>query len=239
MVARYDAFADEYERLIRAGQPVIELSYRWILDSLGEIKNQRILDVGAGEGELARRLAERGALVLALDVSPVLVDKARARDPLGRVSWQVDDATVLATVGAGVDVVVMSLMLMDLDDYGAVFDQAYDALQPGGQAIWTVMHPCFQSPYSAASPDGRGRHIVTYAPQHWVSDRPGTIRGTLGAWHRPLADYLNRFVQAGFRIDKVAEPLVPEDWPLPPGAEGHRVIPALLGVLGSRPHEGR
>lgn len=238
-MAAYDAFANEYERLIHNRQPVIELSYHWILDTLGTVQDRRILDMGAGEGELGRRLARRGARVEAIDVSPVLIDRARARDSLGLASWQVDDATVLATVSPGVDAVVMSLMLMDVNDYGTVFDRAFDVLTPGGQAIWTIMHPCFQSPYSAVSPEGGGRYIVAYQPQHWVSDRPGTIRGTLGAWHRPLAEYLNRFLQAGFRINRVAEPLVPEDWPLAPGTEGHRAIPALLGILGQRPLQGR
>ena len=48
------------------------------LDLLDPQPSERILDVGCGEGTLARRIVERGATVLGIDNSPEMVEAARA-----------------------------------------------------------------------------------------------------------------------------------------------------------------
>jgi SAM-dependent methyltransferase len=50
---------------------------RFVADELGELPPGRALDLGAGEGRNAVRLAERGWRVTAVDFSPVALDKAR------------------------------------------------------------------------------------------------------------------------------------------------------------------
>jgi magnesium-protoporphyrin O-methyltransferase len=60
-----------------------------------DLKGLRILDAGCGTGALAVELAERGADVTAVDLSPNLVALARERYPqqigAGRVTFQVGD----------------------------------------------------------------------------------------------------------------------------------------------------
>jgi hypothetical protein len=77
-------------------------------------------------------------------------------------------------------------------------------LKPDGIMIWVIMHPCFQSPYSHPLGDG-SRKVLDYKEQFWKSQGTGTIRSTLGAYHRPLSAYLNDFMEAGFSIIRVDE----------------------------------
>lgn len=57
-----------------------------------DMRGQRLLDAGCGTGALAIVAAERGAEVVAIDVSQGLIDVARARAPLGlSIDWRVGD----------------------------------------------------------------------------------------------------------------------------------------------------
>lgn len=67
-----------------------------LLDWLpSDLRGARLLDAGCGTGALAVAAAERGADVLAIDLSPTLVDLARDRLPdrvgAGRVDFRVGD----------------------------------------------------------------------------------------------------------------------------------------------------
>ncbi|MEO1679019.1 MAG: magnesium protoporphyrin IX methyltransferase [Pseudomonadota bacterium] len=48
-----------------------------------DLRGQRVLDAGCGTGQMTEALAERGADVVAIDLSPQLVEIARARLPAG------------------------------------------------------------------------------------------------------------------------------------------------------------
>jgi magnesium-protoporphyrin O-methyltransferase len=57
-----------------------------------DMKGMRLLDAGCGTGALAIAAAERGAEVLAIDVSGGLIDIARKRAPDHlSIDWRVGD----------------------------------------------------------------------------------------------------------------------------------------------------
>ena len=57
-----------------------------------DLRGARILDAGCGSGALAVELAQRGAQVVAVDLSPRLVNLARERAPTNlAVDWRVGD----------------------------------------------------------------------------------------------------------------------------------------------------
>src|SRR5262245_40868016 len=92
----YDQFADEYANVIEqwAAEPFSfyhDLLIPLVLGYLGTVAGYTLLDAGCGEGHLARLLADRGARVTAIDISPRLIELARQQDPEGRVDFQVRD----------------------------------------------------------------------------------------------------------------------------------------------------
>jgi magnesium-protoporphyrin O-methyltransferase len=60
-----------------------------------DLHGRRVLDAGCGTGAMAVELARRGADVVAIDISPTLVDLARDRAPAieggGRIDFRVGD----------------------------------------------------------------------------------------------------------------------------------------------------
>jgi len=59
-----------------------------------------VLDIGCGNGQFTRRMAELGAHVVALDVSPRMIEHARANttDRQDRIEYHVVDATDTAAL---------------------------------------------------------------------------------------------------------------------------------------------
>lgn len=81
---------------------------------------EAILDIGCGSGNYTRHLARIGVYGTAIDVSKVMIDRARrrTRENKGRIVYKVIDATSeeqLATLnGDSYDAVVSNMTLMDL-----------------------------------------------------------------------------------------------------------------------------
>lgn len=59
-----------------------------------DLSGQRVLDAGCGTGAMAVELAARGAEVVAVDISPALIEIAKARAPgRARIDWRPGDMT--------------------------------------------------------------------------------------------------------------------------------------------------
>ncbi len=88
-----DAPVSRIRATVRAGRDAMRAT---ILDYLpADLTGARVLDAGCGTGALAVALARRGAEVVAIDLSPTLVDLARERTPAipgeGRVTYLAGD----------------------------------------------------------------------------------------------------------------------------------------------------
>ena len=76
-----DAPVSRIRATVRAGRDRMRQS---ILDMLPlELSGRRVLDAGCGTGALAAALAARGARVVAVDLSPTMVELARQRSSAG------------------------------------------------------------------------------------------------------------------------------------------------------------
>lgn len=88
-----DAPVGRVRATVRAGRDRMRATLlSWLPDDL---RGRRLLDAGCGTGALAVEAARRGAEVLAIDLSPTLVDLARDRQPLfssgGRIDFRSGD----------------------------------------------------------------------------------------------------------------------------------------------------
>lgn len=88
-----DAPVGRIRATVRAGRDRMrDTLLGWLPDDLTGL---RVLDAGCGTGALAVACAERGAAVTAIDVSPTLIELARARTPAidgdGHIDFRVGD----------------------------------------------------------------------------------------------------------------------------------------------------
>jgi 2-polyprenyl-3-methyl-5-hydroxy-6-metoxy-1,4-benzoquinol methylase len=200
--ARYDAVADWYVDFARA----------WADDARPflpeDLSGQRVLEMGCGLGELSRFMADRGAEVTAVDLSPRMVEHALASAPTAGVCYLVGDVTGSEWWDrVPFDGVVCNMALMDVDDLGGALATAARVLRPDGWFSFSLLHPCFPGLRTETSeqlsswPPARG-----YDAEGWWTTGGDGVRGRVGAQHRMLSTYLNGALQAGFVLEEFAEP---------------------------------
>jgi SAM-dependent methyltransferase len=200
----YDAYAEEYARNLGwreqggvEGDPFgIMLP---LLEQLGNIRGQRVLDAGCGGGYLARVLAARGAHVTGIDISPHLIELAREKNAGGRIDYQVADLSQpLPERAESFDAVASYLVLNDVPDYQGFARTIAAVLTSGGRAVLG-----FNNPYGGVI----HRHVSDYFDSGAVSPYRGLWASGIKAYyhHRTLEDYLDAFLGTGLHLVKLAD----------------------------------
>jgi magnesium-protoporphyrin O-methyltransferase len=75
-----DAPVSRIRQTVRAGRD--EMRSKLLAQLPQDLSGARIMDAGCGPGQLTQELAQRGAKVVAIDISPSLIDIARKRIPV-------------------------------------------------------------------------------------------------------------------------------------------------------------
>lgn len=119
------------------GRITDELEERLLLEQLGPTSGLRILDVGCGDGVLAARLAQEGALVTGLDASADILAAARRRmDATGvEVDLVEGDAGELPFSAERFDRVVSVAALCFVEDPSRPIREMVRLLKLGGRLI--------------------------------------------------------------------------------------------------------
>ena len=172
--------------------------------------SSRVLDVGTGEGQLARLAGRTAELVVGVDPTVAQLVAARAR--AGTPVYVRGAAASLPFPDARFDAVVACLVFEHIEDYREAIAEVARVLEPGGTFLFFLNHPLLQTPNSGWIDD----HILD--EQYWrigpylVEDlsmeevAPGV---RLPFVHRPLSRYVNTMAEAGLLIERMEEPAPP------------------------------
>lgn len=122
-----------------------------------------VLVVGVGGGRELPTLLELGCRIVAIDVSPAMLEKGRSRFPDARISWQIANANSLGDRRERYDLVVaLGGVVNYLLDVDAFFRAAYSLLLPGGRIVFDSFNSDF-SGESAPSESREGRLRTPYS----------------------------------------------------------------------------
>jgi ubiquinone/menaquinone biosynthesis methyltransferase len=91
----------------------------------------RVLDLACGTGDLAFEAMRQGAVVVGLDITPRMVEIARAKSP-GRAAWVVGDMGALPVTSATFDLVTTGYGLRNVPDLPCALAEIHRVLKPGG-----------------------------------------------------------------------------------------------------------
>jgi SAM-dependent methyltransferase len=178
------------------------------------------VDIGCGEGRMARELAKRGHHVIGVEASPTLAEAARTGDP--PVEVHVADAAEVPLANGAADLVVASMSLMNMDDLPAVVAEIARILEPRGVLCFSIVHP-----FNSWRQTGGGSYFAErdYAVPF---ERDG-LSMEFHDHHRPLAAYVRALEHAGFVVETMREPH-PDDAHVRdhPDAEARRDTPLFL-----------
>lgn len=163
----YDQWADQYDTNHNKTRDLEGVALR---ATLGRYEFAAALEIGCGTGKNSEWLATRARQVLAVDFSPAMLAKARAKTGAENVVFQQADVTgPWDFTDQRCDLITFSLVLEHIEDLAFVFGQAAAQLQPGGVLYLGELHPFKQYQGSRArfdAPDGR---VEVPVFQHHVS----------------------------------------------------------------------
>jgi SAM-dependent methyltransferase len=171
-----------------------------------------VLDVGCGEGQIARLAAGLPAVRLAAGVDPSAAQLAVAVDRGGGVVYARAGAAALPFPEASFDAVVACLVFEHIDEMEAAIAEVGRVLRAGGRFLFFLNHPLLQTPGSGWIDD----RILD--EQYWRIG-PYLVEDTSveevdkDVWipfvHRPLSRYVNSMVAAGLLVTRMEEPAPP------------------------------
>ena len=170
----------------------------------------RVLDLACGHGRLSRDLARAGAMVVGVDFSGFLLDRARAKDSTG-IDYVQADVTRASGWWDGhpFDGCTCEMALMDIDGLSGTLATVATVLRPGGWFVASIVHPCFPGNDKGLSSwpadGGYDAEVWWTSPDH----NPDGARIRVGATHRKLSTYLNGVLDAGLELERIIEPAAP------------------------------
>ena len=142
----WDANAPAWIDAVRHGRDKYRANFHDLIlyPLLGSVDGLDVLDAGCGEGVGARELARRGARVVGIDISPVMIaaamDAEKAR-PLGIEFFVESFETASCLRSSRFDKIVSVMALMNSPDLDASLRSFARLLRPEGELVISVSHP--------------------------------------------------------------------------------------------------
>ncbi len=173
---------------------------------------ERVLDVGTGEGQIARILQHQGAIVTGIDVAAAQIDEARARG--GGPRYVRGVAHDLPFDHESFDAAIGCLVFEHIDELDRSLAEVARVLRLGGRFALFLNHPLLQTPGSGWIDD----HMIEPPEQYWRIGpylvETATIeqvqKGVFIRFvHRPLNRYVNGMADVGLHLVRVLEPAPP------------------------------
>ncbi len=184
-----------------------------ILPLLHLTETAKILDLGAGQGILARFLPKTIPYV-GIDLSPSLIAQAKAQDHNTHHQYLVADATKpLPVEQNSFTHVIFLLSLQNMEHAERAIQQASFALPSHGVLLIVLNHPCFRIPRQSGWGTSAENNLQYRYVNRYLSDlkipiqmHPGQKKSQVTwSFHHALGTYVSYLYQNGFVIEQLEE----------------------------------
>jgi len=200
---------------------------------------RRVLEVGTGEGQVARVLAAAGVpVVVGLDPTNAQIVEAERRG--GGPVYVRGGADSLPYADGAFDSVVACLVFEHIDGVDDAIAEVARVLEPGGRFVFFLNHPLLQTPGSGWIDD----QMLDPPEQYWrigpyLVEAESIEQVTKGVHirfvHRPLSRYVNAMAAHGLFVERMEEPAPPAGFlALAPEYTDAATVPRLLLLVASK-----
>jgi 2-polyprenyl-3-methyl-5-hydroxy-6-metoxy-1,4-benzoquinol methylase len=203
----YDNIADQYDKYGKEAITDWVLGYKNVLELLGQVRDKKILDYGAGTGRFSRVLKDKGAEVTGVDVSIKQLDIARSSNP--DIAFYQDTDNELRSFNNFFDFVVLNFVLCTIahkENLVSVLKTIQNMLKPEGVLVLLTSNV----------EKSKGKQFMTFAIEDVRTPTSGSpIKIYLGGdkslviedYYWTERDYRDFLSEGGFEIIEVLEPV--------------------------------
>lgn len=232
-VKHWSAVAADWIAWARAPDHDSFWAYRPALEAFIGNGQGPALEIGCGEGRVARALGALGYDMTVVEPAPALLAAARALDSAS--TYHAASASDLPLDDASFDLVVFYNVLMDVDDLPSAMTEAARVLRPGGRLMLGVVHPMADHHFLREQGIDPGDYFETHLMETKVETRgmPMHFRG----WRRPLTAYFGALHDVGLPVSSVLEPQPDPDHPFTKNATRWHGLPTFFWVMAVKPEE--
>ena len=187
-----------------------------VIEILGNVRNKKIVDLGCGNGKVARWLSQNGAIVSGVDLTNQQIEFAKKIEgeknngikyfvkDISKQSFSLDEKYDVA-------IALMTHLYLNEKEFIQSIKNACKALNNGGAFIYANIHPCrilLSQEQKGAILLNRNKEIDYFKIQKLSSSIVSTTntKSTTNYYNHPLEFVLNTLIEAGFKIKKIHEP---------------------------------
>ncbi len=190
---------------------------------IGNVEGKKVLDIACGEGHNTRILAKKGAVVVGVDFSEILIQLARqmeAKENLG-ITYHVSDTASMKMLASNYfDLVTCFMALQDIENSEAAITEVARVVKENCRFIFSIPHPCFTghvvkdgvriTEWLPMNGEGKSFVIKDYFgigkyDVQWDMNRIDKPFKTT-AFHRTLTDYFQMLHENRFLVSRLVEP---------------------------------
>ena len=176
---------------------------------LPTLKGLRVLDLGCGYGWFCRWAHAQGAAsVLGLDLSTLMLDRARELTSVAGIAYEQADLEQLDLSRHTFDLVYSSLAFHYVQDLPQLLRVIRAALAPGGRLVFSIEHPIYMAamqPGWLSTQDGRRIWAMDSYQIEGKRETDWLAKGVV-KYHRTIGTLINALIAARFSVQHV------EDW---------------------------
>lgn len=215
-------------------EQILPLIAQLFADSAIEGSAGPILDIGTGEGQVARHLVGHGYSVIGID--PITAQIAEAARREGGPAYVQAPADRLPFHDEAFSGAVACLVFEHIDEVDAAIAETARVVESGGVFVFLLNHPLLQTPGSGWIDD----QIIEPPEQYWRIGpyliESATVEEVqkdvfIRFIHRPLSRYLNTLVAHGLYLEHMLEPAPPAGFlAQSPQYESAGTVPRLLAL---------
>jgi len=207
-----------------------EVYKRYVLDPImfklvNSFANKTILELGCGNGYLAQKFIEKKVKKLILtDISEHNLEFAKQKFQDDKIEYLEQDATKKWTVDSNsIDIVYSNMMLNEVENIKTPISESFRVLKKNGIFVFSVTHPSWDLFIFAQKKAGikskKIKNLGNYFRRGFAKYIMGSDSKTnpelakefkkefeVEHYQRPLSDYFNTLIEAGFKVNKIIEP---------------------------------
>jgi 2-polyprenyl-3-methyl-5-hydroxy-6-metoxy-1,4-benzoquinol methylase len=221
--AAWDARAERWDARSEANAlaPDRKRDLDRIWEALRLTPGARVLDAGCGSGQFAIALAERGARVTGVDLSPEMIrraqDHAAEQGFSNDIEWRVGDVKQLSDPLAVYDAIHARVLFQFLADIPGTLRELRRVLKPGGRLLASVpgaLSPIYRASWMRHLPGGDPGHnyLLPWELEYLLMEYGWRILDGWGEWGDDLYGGANDATAAYRRAGRAVQQATATTW---------------------------